>query len=99
MATANLKRNYLAAASFREETAPHPQPAAALSSALSETSLQITHEITDPLVPIFRGRTSPLNLRLFCGLWNMNWTTPAVGLMMTTLVVGPPSILRKIFPP
>ena len=90
-----------AAASFsvlEEGAASHPQPAAALSSALSETSLQITHEITDPLVPIFRGRTSPLNLRLFCGLWNMNWTTPAVGLMMTTLVVGP-LILRKMFPP
>ena len=49
-------------------------------------------QIADPVVP----RTSPLNLPPL--LWCIPRTTPAVGLMMTTLVVGLP-ILRKIFPP
>jgi hypothetical protein len=31
-------------------------------------------------------------------LLSMNWTTPAVGLMMTTPVVGP-SLLRMLIPP
>ena len=31
-------------------------------------------------------------------LLSMNWTTPAVGLLMTTPVVGP-SLLRMLIPP
>ena len=83
---------HLALGALVKITADH-SPVGDEDSAVEPAS-SVEHEIVDP----GGGADDNVPVAGSSILLGMNWTTPAVGLLMTTPVVGP-SLLRMLIPP